>query len=140
VNVGSVGQAPPDLGDLDMSRHYSGADAYFRSKFALAAFTVDLADELRAGGTSGVTVNCLHPATFMDTKQVREAGYSPWVPVSAGVEPVLNLAIGSGGEKSGEYFDGTRRARAHGDVYDARVRAGLRAATDELLAPFALAS
>lgn len=140
VNVGSVGQAPVDLTDLDMSRHYSGAEAYFRSKFALAAFTVDLDDELRRAGVAGVTVNCLHPATFMDTKQVREAGYEPWVPVSAGVEPVLNLALGPAGEQSGQYFDGTRTARAHADVYDARLRARLRTATDQLLARFTVVS
>ncbi|MGF1428113.1 SDR family NAD(P)-dependent oxidoreductase [Kitasatospora sp. LaBMicrA B282] len=134
VNVGSIGQAPVDLRDLRMDHHYGGADAYFRSKFALAAFTVDLAEEVR---DLGITVNCLHPATFMDTRQVRETGLAPWVPASAGVAPVLNLAIGpAGGSYSGEYFDGSRRGRAHDAVYDAVGRARLREVTQALLAPF----
>lgn len=136
VNVGSVGQAPIDFRDVDMTSGYGGAEAYFRSKFALAAFTVDLGRSPEAKD-AGVTVNCLHPATFMDTKQVTEAGYSPWVPVSAGVGPVLELATGeAGGRYSGEYFDGRRRASAHQAVYDSEIRDRLRKVTDERLAPF----
>src|SRR5262249_50823000 len=54
VNIGSVGQAPVDFADLRMDNHYTGAHAYYRSKFAIAAFTFDLAEEL-AG--SEITVN-----------------------------------------------------------------------------------
>lgn len=134
VNVGSVGQAPVDLGDLGFTRGYGGAEAYFRSKFALAAFTVDLGGAPEA---AGVNVNCVHPATFMDTKQVRETGYAPWTPVSTGVPPVMDLAVGEpGGEVTGGYFDGTRRSRAHNEVYDSVTRERLRKATDALLAPF----
>lgn len=133
VNVGSVGQAPPDFDDIHMERRYDGADAYFRSKFSLAAFTFDLADELRE---ADVHVNCVHPANFMDTYQVREAGIHPWAPASAGVPPVLNLAIGKGGESTGNYFDGTRSKRAHSKVYKKSVRQELRHVTDDLLAPF----
>jgi NAD(P)-dependent dehydrogenase (short-subunit alcohol dehydrogenase family) len=132
VNVGSVGQAPVDFDDVQMERDYHGAQAYFRSKFALAAFTFTFAAELR---DAGVTVNCVHPASFMDTFQVREAGVRPWTPVAEGVPPVLNLATGpAGGEVTGQYFDGTRRARAHPDSYRDGER--LRAVTEDLLAPF----
>jgi NAD(P)-dependent dehydrogenase (short-subunit alcohol dehydrogenase family) len=137
VNVGSVGQGPPDVGDLGMTRGYTGEQAYVRSKFALAAFTVDL------GGSPvarDVRVNCLHPATYMDTRAVREAGITPWAPVAAGVPPVLALATGAaGGEVTGGYFDGLRPSRAHRGVYDAATRARLAAATDAMLAPFARA-
>jgi NAD(P)-dependent dehydrogenase (short-subunit alcohol dehydrogenase family) len=134
VNVGSAGQAPVDFDDIEFRSHYNGTEAYRRSKFALAAFTIDLADELR---DAGVTVNCLHPATFMDTGMVRDGGVTPWTPVADGVAPVLNLAIGAtGAECTGEYFDGTHRAQAHPGVYDEDVRARLRAVTDALLAPF----
>jgi NAD(P)-dependent dehydrogenase (short-subunit alcohol dehydrogenase family) len=42
-----------------MDHHYSGTQAYSRSKFALVAFTFDLAAEL---ADTSVTVNCVHPA------------------------------------------------------------------------------
>jgi NAD(P)-dependent dehydrogenase (short-subunit alcohol dehydrogenase family) len=76
VNVGSVGQAPVDFADLRMDNHYTGAQAYYRSKFALAAFTFDLAEEL---ANSGITVNCVHPASLMNTHMVRESMIPPHV-------------------------------------------------------------
>jgi len=138
VNVASAGQAPVDFDDIEFTSHYNGTEAYRRSKFALAAFTIDLGDELRG---AGVTVNCLHPATFMDTGMVRDAGVTPWASVAEGVPPLLNLAIGaSGAQCTGEYFDGTQRAKAHPGVYDEDVRARLRNLTDALLASFLGAS
>jgi hypothetical protein len=83
-----------------------------------------------------VHVNCVHPANFMDTYQVREAGIAPWTSASAGVPPVLNLALGAGGESTGHYFDGTRSKRAHSKAYKKSVRQELRRITDDLLAPF----
>jgi NAD(P)-dependent dehydrogenase (short-subunit alcohol dehydrogenase family) len=133
VNVGSVGQAPLDFADLRMDRHYSGAQAYYRSKFALAAFTFDLAEEL-AG--SGITVNCLHPASLMNTHMVRESLIPPMSTVATGLRAVMNLAADPvGGEATGRYFDGTSEARAHEGTYDPATRAQLRAITADLLAP-----
>ena len=71
VNVGSLGQQPIDRDDIEMTTGYAGVDAYRRAKLALAAFSFDLADELRG---SGVTVNCIHPATFMATEMVLDSG------------------------------------------------------------------
>jgi NAD(P)-dependent dehydrogenase (short-subunit alcohol dehydrogenase family) len=134
VNVGSVGQAPVDFADLRMDNHYTGAQAYFRSKFALAAFTFDLAEEL-AG--SEITVNCLHPASLMNTHMVRESMIPPMATVGTGVKAVMNLAAGpTGGTVTGRYFDGKREARAHEGTYDAAIRSRLRTVTAELLAPF----
>src|SRR6266700_7390231 len=67
VNVSSAGQAPIDFGDVMLERRYDGVQAYCQSKLALVMFTFDLAEEL--AGT-GVTANCLHPATYMPTKMV----------------------------------------------------------------------
>jgi NAD(P)-dependent dehydrogenase (short-subunit alcohol dehydrogenase family) len=134
VNVGSVGQAPVDVADLQMDRGYTGAQAYYRSKFALAAFTFDLAEEL-AG--SEITVNCLHPASLMNTRMVRESMIPPMSTVAAGVRAVMNLATGpAGGTVTGRYFDGMKEARAHEGTYDPATRSRLRAVTAELLAPF----
>lgn len=134
VNIGSVGQAPVDFADLRMDRHYTGIQAYNRSKFALAAFTFDLAEELEG---SGITVNCLHPASLMNTHMVRESMVPPLSTVTAGVAAVMNLATGpAGGTVTGRYFDGMNEARAHEGTYDPTTRSRLRAVTAELLRPF----
>lgn len=134
VNVGSVGQAPVDFDDVRMDSRYTGAQAYSRSKFALAAFTFDLAEEL-AG--SRITVNCLHPASLMNTHMVREAMVPPMATVGTGLKAVMNLATGpAGGAKTGCYFDGRHEARAHQRAYDSATRSRLRAVTAEILAPY----
>jgi len=128
VNVGSAGQEPLDFDDPELIRGYSGVSAYCRSKFALAAHTFALAEEL-AG--SGVSVNVLHPATYMDTAMVREAGVSPWSTVADGAAGVLALVTQESG--TGRYFDGTSPARAHTEAYDRDVRKRLEATTNQLL-------
>jgi NAD(P)-dependent dehydrogenase (short-subunit alcohol dehydrogenase family) len=138
INVGSVGQAPVDVADLRMDNHYTGAQAYYRSKFALAAFTFDLAEEL---ADSGITVNCVHPASLMNTHMVRQSMIPPMSTVANGVTAVMNLATGpAGGTLTGRYFDGRTEARAHEATYDPVIRSRLRTATAELLAPFLTSS
>src|SRR5579875_27390 len=88
INVGSLGQVPFDPADAQFTHGYSGVDAYRRSKLALASFSFDLAAEL--DGT-GVTVNCLHPATFMDTTMVNQAGVTPISTVEQGGAATLRL-------------------------------------------------
>lgn len=127
VNVGSLGQVEIDFDDLDMERGYDGITAYRRSKLALAAFSFDLAEEL-AG--SGVTVTCIHPATFMDTAMVGEYGAAPLSTVDEGGVATLVLVTGpEHAATNGEFFDGLSPARAHPDAYDPGIRRRLRAAT-----------
>ena len=64
VNVSSLGQQAIEFDDVMLTHGYSGSRAYRQSKLAQILFTIDLAREL-AG--SGVTVNALHPATYMNT-------------------------------------------------------------------------
>jgi NAD(P)-dependent dehydrogenase (short-subunit alcohol dehydrogenase family) len=122
VNVGSLGQEPIDFGDLQQERRYDGVRAYRRSKLALAAWTFDLAAEL--DGT-GITANCLHPATFMDTEMVREYGQTPFSTVDEGGAATLRLILDE--TRSGLFFDGERVAEPHPDAEDPAVRARLRA-------------
>ncbi len=70
INVGSVGQSPIDFDDVMLEHHYDPMHAYRQSKLALAMFTFDLAEQLK---DEQITVNCLHPASLMNTKMVYEA-------------------------------------------------------------------
>jgi NAD(P)-dependent dehydrogenase (short-subunit alcohol dehydrogenase family) len=120
VNVSSAGQYPLDFDNLMLTRAYSGMRAYTQSKLAQIMMTFDLAAELR---DSGVTVNCLHPATYMDTTMVRAAGVAPASTVAEGAEAVMHLAVSPELEgRTGEYFDGLRPARASAQAYDLQAR------------------
>jgi NAD(P)-dependent dehydrogenase (short-subunit alcohol dehydrogenase family) len=130
VNVASAGQYPIDFDDVMLTRGYDGGRAYAQSKLAQIMFTVDLAHELEG---SGVTVNCLHPATYMDTTMVREAGASPMSTVDEGAAAILNLVRSPALEgRSGLYFDRQRESRANPQAYDAAARDRLRRLSLEL--------
>jgi NAD(P)-dependent dehydrogenase (short-subunit alcohol dehydrogenase family) len=124
VNVASAGQQAIDFADVMLTRGYSGSRAYCQSKLAQILFTIDLARELEG---TGVTVNALHPATYMNTTMVRRAGVTPISTVEEGAEAILNLAAGPApAGRSGLYFNGLREARADRQAYDADARARLR--------------
>ena len=124
VNVSSAGQQAIDFDDVMLTHGYSGTRAYCQSKLAQIMFTVDLAREL---ADSGITVNALHPATYMNTAMVRRAGVTPMSTVEQGAEAILNLATGSDGARySGCYFNGLREARAAPQAYDTEARRRLR--------------
>ena len=108
-----------------ITRGYSGDRAYCQSKLAQIMHAFDLAE-------AGVTANALHPATFMPTKMV----------VDAGIDPISSLEQGLGGDVgarcrrsdvSGAYFNGLDEARADAQAYDADARARLRALSDACL-------
>jgi NAD(P)-dependent dehydrogenase (short-subunit alcohol dehydrogenase family) len=129
VNVSSLGQQAFDFKDVMMTNDYSGMRAYRQSKLAQILFTIDLAPEL-AG--SGVTVNALHPATFMNTKMVREFG-TPMTTVEEGADAILKQAIAPEMEgRSGLFFNGQREAQADPQAYDAAARRQLRTISLEL--------
>jgi NAD(P)-dependent dehydrogenase (short-subunit alcohol dehydrogenase family) len=130
VNVSSVGQQPIDFSDVMLTRGYSGVRAYCQSKLAQIMFTFDLAEEL---ADTGVTVNCLHPATYMNTTMVRQAGVAPMSTVDQGADAILNLAVGANLEgHTGLYYDGQRPSRANAQAYDAAARKQLRILSREL--------
>jgi NAD(P)-dependent dehydrogenase (short-subunit alcohol dehydrogenase family) len=131
VNVASSSQEPLDFADPMLLDGYDGGCAYARSKLALVMFTFALADELRE---TGVTVNCLHPATRMPTKMTREAKVAPGSSLEQGVEATLRLASAPELEGiTGRYFDGMSEARAHPLAYDVGARERLDRLTADLL-------
>ncbi len=129
VNVSSLGQQAIDFKDVMMTNDYSGMRAYRQSKLAQILFAIDLAPELQG---SGVTVNALHPATFMNTKMVREFG-TPMTTVEEGADAILKLAIAPELEgRSGLFFNGQREAQADAQAHDAAARRQLRTISLEL--------
>lgn len=130
VNVASLGQHPIDFDDVMITKNYSGSRAYAQSKLSQIMFTVDLAEQLTG---SGVTVNSLHPATYMNTTMVRAGGITPMSTVEQGGEAILHLVSGDDvADKTGLFFNGMNQAKAHSQAYDAAARQRLRALSLEL--------
>ena len=130
VNVASLGQFPIDFNDVMLTRGYDGARAYRQSKLALIMFTFDLAALLEG---TGVTANAIHPATFMNTKMVTEAGIQPRSTVEEGADAIVHLGTAPELEgRTGAFFDGRRESRADPGAYNARTRQRLRELTLEL--------
>jgi NAD(P)-dependent dehydrogenase (short-subunit alcohol dehydrogenase family) len=120
VNVASVGQAPIDFDDVMLTKGFSGGRAYSQSKLAQIMFTMSLAERL---DSQRVTVNSLHPATFMDTHMVRSIGGNPMSTVDEGADAVMQLAVSPAvGGRTGLYFNGLKQARANAQAYDAEAR------------------
>jgi NAD(P)-dependent dehydrogenase (short-subunit alcohol dehydrogenase family) len=130
VNVASLGQHPLDFDDVMLTKGYTGTRAYAQSKLAQIMFTIDLAGELDG---SGVTVNALHPATYMNTTMVREGGITPISTVEQGGEAILHLAVGDDmAGKTGLFFNGLQPSKANTQAYDGAARQRLRTLSLEL--------
>jgi NAD(P)-dependent dehydrogenase (short-subunit alcohol dehydrogenase family) len=130
VNVSSLGQQAIDFDDVMLTHDYNGMRAYRQSKLAQIMFTFDLARELDG---SGVTVNALHPATFMATKMVTEFG-APLTTVAQGADAIMKLAASDEFEgRSGLFFNSQNEAKADAQAYDAQARARLRTLSLELV-------
>jgi NAD(P)-dependent dehydrogenase (short-subunit alcohol dehydrogenase family) len=124
VNVASLGQHPLDFDDVMLTKGYTGTRAYAQSKLAQIMFTIDLAGEIEG---SGVTVNALHPATYMNTTMVREGGITPISTVEQGGAAILHLAEGDDvAGKTGLFFNGMQPSKANAQAYDAAARQRLR--------------
>ncbi|WP_214414152.1 SDR family NAD(P)-dependent oxidoreductase [Sphaerisporangium fuscum] len=123
VNVASIGQEAIDFDDLMLEHGYSGMRAYCQSKLAQIASGFELAARVPA---AEVTVNSLHPATYMPTKMVlREIGHhidSIEDGVAATYRLVTDPALAG---TTGRFFDRTRQAEAHRQAYDPHARAEL---------------
>jgi NAD(P)-dependent dehydrogenase (short-subunit alcohol dehydrogenase family) len=128
VNVSSAGQMALDFDDVMLERDYSGVRAYCQSKLAQILFTFTLADDLLC---SGVTANCLHPATYMPTKIVP----SPVSTLEEGVAATLRLAVHPALEGvTGKYFNGTREGAPDPQALDPNARRRLSELSEGLVA------
>ena len=131
VNVASAGQQPIDFSDVMLTHGYSGVRAYCQSKLAQILFTLDLAKELEE---RDITVNCLHPATYMDTTMVRLSGVQPISTVEQGGAAILQLVESEAlAGRSGLYFSGMQESRADRQAYDEDARRRLRALSFDLV-------
>jgi NAD(P)-dependent dehydrogenase (short-subunit alcohol dehydrogenase family) len=120
VNVASLGQAPIDWDDPMIERGYDGSRAYSQSKLAQIAWGFELAQRLDG---QGVTVNSLHPSTYMPTKIVMEELGRSVDTLEAGVEATVRLVTSPELEgTTGHFFDRQREAEAHAQAYDAEAR------------------
>lgn len=120
VLVASLGQQAIDFDDVMLEHGYSGTRAYSQSKLAQITSGFELASRLPA---DEVTVNSLHPATYMPTKMVlTELGRSVDT-LDEGVDATVRLASSPDlAGVTGRFYDRQREARAHAQAYDAAAR------------------
>jgi NAD(P)-dependent dehydrogenase (short-subunit alcohol dehydrogenase family) len=132
VNVASLGQSPIDFDDLTLARGYSGQRAYSASKLALVTDGFTLAEGLSA---DRVTVNSLHPGTYMPTKMVLQGGGRPVDTLESGVEATLRLVEDDALDGvTGRFFDRLRESRPLPDANDRAFRQRLLEVSERLVA------
>ena len=124
INIASAGQSPINFKDVILEKNFDGVTAYTQSKLALIMFTIDLADELK---NDNVTVNSLHPGTYLDTKMVNEAGIKPHGAAQSGADAEIYLATSPELKNTtGKYFNVKNEAIANAQAYNATARKQLR--------------
>jgi NAD(P)-dependent dehydrogenase (short-subunit alcohol dehydrogenase family) len=136
VMVASLGQASLDFDDPMLARsYYEGRRAYAQSKLAQITYTNELA--ARLGPDSEVTVNSLHPATFMPTKIVLDERGTSVDSLERGTDAAVRLAVAPELVGiSGRFFDRERDAHAEDQAYDPEVQRRLRELSEELAGDF----
>jgi NAD(P)-dependent dehydrogenase (short-subunit alcohol dehydrogenase family) len=128
VNVSSLGQQAIDFDDVNMDHGYESHRAYCQAKLAQILHAIDLSERL----PDGVTINALHPATFMPTKIL--AGREPRSTLQEGVDAVVRLVVDPALEGvSGRFYNVQEEARADDQAYDADARARLRELSEALV-------
>lgn len=130
VNVASDGQAAIRFDDLMLTRNYTGEEAYCRSKVALIMASLDLACELKP---RGVTVNTMHPNSFMNTAMVALTQHGVVESLEEGVARLVALATDPKYDgQTGRYLNRGIDMPAHAQCYDLAARARLRAVSMQL--------
>jgi NAD(P)-dependent dehydrogenase (short-subunit alcohol dehydrogenase family) len=97
-------------------------------------FTFELAERL--GEDAGLTVNCLHPATLMNTKMVFESFGRAMSTIEEGAEATLYLITSPELDGvTGRYFDQLHESRADEQAYDVDARRRLWSLSEVLCRP-----
>ncbi len=132
VMVASRGQAALDFDDPMLERSfYEGRRAYAQSKLAQISYAVELTELL--GPEAGVTINALHPSTYMPTKIVLEQHGESIDALEEGVEATLRLAVDPELDGiSGRYFDRQAETPANDQAYEPAARRRLWELSEEL--------
>ncbi|MDQ6835971.1 MAG: SDR family NAD(P)-dependent oxidoreductase [Actinomycetota bacterium] len=132
VNVASLGQHAIDFSDVMLERDYEGSRAYAQSKLAQIMAAFELATRV---SPKLITVNSLHPGTYMPTKIVlNEIGHNV-DSLEQGVEATRRLAVGADLDNvTGCFFNGLHEARADPQAYDPEARARLWELSTQLMA------
>lgn len=130
VNVSSAAQKQLDFDNIMLERDYEPMRAYAQSKLALAMFTFELADRVKE---MGITANCLHPGTLLDTKMVRESSMSAQGSAESGAVVEVYAATSAELEdKTGLYLEEQKEASAHQQAYDREAREKLWRLSEKL--------
>ena len=129
VNVASAGQERPDFDDLMLEHGYDAWRAYRQSKLAQIMFAFECARRY-----PDVESTALHPATFMDTKMVRERIGDPQSTVREGADATVRLAADFDLDVQGRYFNGLRETRPDPIAFDADARKRLWDVSEQLIA------
>ncbi len=120
VNVSSAGQSPVNFDDIMCEKNFNATQAYCQSKLALIMFTIDLAEKLK---DENITVNSLHPGTYLDTNMVRRSNINPWGKPETGADAEVYLATSSKlNNVTCKYFNVKSEARADSQAYDNNAR------------------
>ena len=120
VNVSSAGQSPINFNDIMLEKNFNATQAYCQSKLALIMFTIDLAETLK---DENITVNSLHPGTYLDTNMVRRANINPMGKAETGADAVVYLATSLElSNVTGKYFNVKNEARAESQAYNKQAR------------------
>lgn len=107
-----------------LEKNFDGVIAYSQSKLALIMFTIDLAEQLK---DKNITVNALHPGTYLDTNMVHDAGIKPLGTAQSGADAEVYLATSDNLKNvTGKYFNVKKEAKAHAQAYDSGARKKLR--------------
>ena len=132
VNVSSLGQAPIDFEDVQLTHSYSGMQGYCQSKLAQIMFTIDLAEELEG---AGVTAMSLHPGTFMNTNMVVGQGMTPQSKVEDGARATFEMAFSAEhAGKTGGFYNQFNPGHPNPQAADAEARKRLWALSEALTA------
>ena len=130
VQVSSLGQAAIDFDDPMLNRAYDGVRAYSQSKLAQILYATELAESIPP---DELTVNSLHPATFMPTKMVLEERGAAVDTLELGTRSTLRLALDPALDGvSGRFFDRLDESAPNPQAFDPEARARLRALSLEL--------